>query len=773
MGSACLLTDRFRRLFFVSAAVLLALLVSALPATAEGPSANANLRYLTIRDTIDGDQTETNTFSQNYYFSLDKSINPVLSYRLYLRTNINDSTVSAPNGTETTTSRTSIEPTFDFYLKNPMYNLNVGYRRTENRNSVTLLGKGRETTDYYFARLNLTLDKFPLFSFLADRSKQSGYQTSQTIDRTTTSYSGTSSYNIRYRDLMFSYNAAYTHTIEETPLLAISKNVGDKFTGTYNLGYNRVFMNGKVTINSMYQGTYSWNRNLQTAAQTGTVVTLPFTPLSGVYALGTLIQPNVDFLGPQGALIDGNLAGAIGAIDLFTQQYHNIGLSVPSTSSVDRLYVYVNANLSAGETNLGCGIGCAANWSVYRTTNNVPLTTWTLIPLQSANLVTHDATNNIYYYELIFAAPQSDAFFKAVNMVIAAPTDPTVLSIPVTEIEARGSQAVIAGQDIKTDSTIFSQGFNIGAVVRPLPKLMLNFQYSINRSDLDPDSISASMGGLFQNIFSKKVSDNGDRFVSNVLRNYNASVTWLTHQRLTTTARVNRSEAFDKAGKTDFASNTYALTFNAKPLPTIDSSLTLSRAQSFDFGKLNITNDSAVISIGSKLYKDVTMTTDLGLSRSLAEATNITSKSQFIAGNIYAVVTPKLSANVLYGFRWSSSDGIKSETQEGSLFVTYRPGRFISLSGHLKAQNTSGKLRLTQGLLVDWIPMKAFRIGLNYQRTTDDQTELKEDLLSAYTFWKITKFMDAQLTYNLAKKTDMTRKQMTYSLGMNLNCRFW
>ena len=48
----------------------------------------------------------------------------------------------------------------------------------------------------------------------------------------------------------------------------------------------------------------------------------------------------------------------------------------------------------------------------------------------------------------------------------------------------------------------------------------------------------------------------------------------------------------------------------------------------------------------------------------------------------------------------------------------------------------------------------------------------KEDLLVAYTSWKIMKFVDVQLNYNLQSKKDAAVKQKKYTLGMNLNCRF-
>jgi len=310
--------------------------------------------------------------------------------------------------------------------------------------------------------------------------------------------------------------------------------------------------------------------------------------------------------------------------------------------------------------------------------------------------------------------------------------------------------------------------------VRPTAKLNFSLNYFLNRSDQDPTSVWNSIGGVFSNILSNSVTG-GDKLRSNILRTYGATTTWFTHRLLTTTLRLQRNEAFDNKNETDFSSNTYSLSFNSVPLSTLDTTLSLIKSDNYNFGKRDTTNSSALLSIISKLYRDVNMVTDIQYTRSKSYITDIRSDITSIRGSIDSYFTKKLYGSLIYGLSWTSSSDNKSfSTADGQMIITYRPGRFVNITGNLRVSDTDDATTTSEGLLVDWLPLPALRLNLSYQHSNSD-SELEpstRDLLSAYLIWYITKFLDLQITNSYTREE---REQVTkiYSIGANLNLRIW
>ncbi|PIW86656.1 MAG: hypothetical protein COZ94_09440, partial [Nitrospirae bacterium CG_4_8_14_3_um_filter_41_47] len=111
------------------------------------------------------------------------------------------------------------------------------------------------------------------------------------------------------------------------------------------------FWSGRVNVSAGYQGNYVRDKSQQFATETGSVV-FKRTPLGGLHDRGTTLQPNVDDRLPSlGSLIDDNYNTGITEINIGTQEFHNIGIWVSSEKSVDRLYIYVNKNVTP-DTNL-------------------------------------------------------------------------------------------------------------------------------------------------------------------------------------------------------------------------------------------------------------------------------------------------------------------------------------------------------------------------------------------------------------------------------------
>jgi hypothetical protein len=753
-------------------------------AMAEGLSLSGNLNYISTEQKEDGERISTqSSYFRNLYFTFEKPITPLISYQLNFRTNWQDFRITDADDRVTKTYQRAIEPAFDIFLRNPMYDLSAGYRRLEQWTTAHLQDDGRRTTDFVYTRFNITPRELPSLSLEFNRQQQFDYLSPKTLDTTDTRYSANSWYQYLYKGLTLSYNFTYAYDVNETPLNIIEKTKNNNFSGLYNISYFKSFWGGKTDISASYQGNYIRDKNQQFATQSGSTSNRR-GPRNGLYITdttpqttnGTTILPFEiweqpfslidvvsvgDFNDPgyrnPATVTAGNInIGSNGNSD------QNIGVRLSSSEkSVDKLYIYVGAPSQPN----------AIEWRAYITSDQIPnRQDWQQIYDQSVSATILDAVNHIYRYEIIFSTPQTAIYFKAVNIQSA-----NIINVFVTEIEARGTDVVTAGKTTDV-STFFNQGINLIANLRPIPKLNFSFNYFLNRSDQNPVSIWNSVSGVFSNLVSNSISDE-DKLRSNILRTYGATTTWYTHRLLTTTLRLQRNESFDNMDETDFSSNSYTLSFNSAPIPTLDTNLSFIRSDNYNFGKKETTNNSILFSILSKLYKDVNMVTDMFYTRSKSYVTDTMSNTSSIRGSLNATLTQKLYGSLIYGLSWTSTDNTSStstHTAEGQTIITYRPGRFINISGNLRVLNMDDGTTTSEGILVDWLPLPALRLNLNYLHSSSDAESEPSvrDLLSAYFIWYITKFLDLQVTYSYTKE-DRETDTKNYTFGANLNCRFW
>lgn len=752
-------------LFFLFIALCSLLFALSSPAFAEGVSGWANLNQSTTKQYEDNKRKSAQeSFNRNIYLRLDKSVTPALNYQLYLRTTLIDNHSTDAEGRTTDSYQRTIEPTIDFFLRNPMYSFDTGYRRQEQWSTAHFSNEGRRTTDFYYSRLNITPFEFPTFLLQYDRQKEYDHISASQIDTTSDRYSGSTGYQFSYKDLSVMYNFYLTRTENKTPLSITNKTITDNFTGTYNIGYTKALMSGRVTLSAVYQGNFSRNKNQTFAGRTGSE-TFERTPQTGLRAKGDDIKPDVDILSSDSSLVDNNFSSGISALNigLNGSKYNNIGIQLLFEKSVDKLFVYVNKNIASDTI-----LASVSNWKAYRSNSNTT-GSWTEISIQSVNIAAYDAFNSIYRYEISFTSSQSALYFKLVNMNIIS----GVSDVLVTEIEAYGTD-VISQTGVTTDVvTLFNQGLSFNANIKPFSKLNFSLNYYINKNDNNPESVLDSVGGIVREIFSKSSDPQQVKMKSNITRTYGVGSTWMAHKLFTPTVRIQRNESYDNKKETDTATNTYSLSLPFAPLQTLSANLSFIRSDNFSFDIKQSTSESILLNIGTKLYKDVNMITDIGYTntQSLVSGTAST-KTQYVRGTIDASFTPKLFGTFNYGFTETISAGTTTKSTESGMVITYRPARFVNLSGTFRISESGNNKTITEGFFVDWMPLPATKLNFNYQHVNSEPGPTITDTLSSYLIWYITKFLDLQLTYNhTLNKTD--KKTETYNLGLNLNCRFW
>jgi hypothetical protein len=166
------------------------------------------------------------------------------------------------------------------------------------------------------------------------------------------------------------------------------------------------------------------------------------TPLGGFYALGSAPPPDTNMfdivLNSQPALVDNNFITGISTINLATTKYHNIGILVSSTRSVDSIFVCVNVGVSRNLAN-DPNLTIPDNWRAYWSNVNA-VGTWQRIIIQSVSVTPFDPLNNIFRYEIHFVSPQNASFFKVINMETV--DVPGITNVLVTEIEAYGVESL-------------------------------------------------------------------------------------------------------------------------------------------------------------------------------------------------------------------------------------------------------------------------------------------------------------------------------------------
>jgi hypothetical protein len=747
---------------------------------AEGPRAWLRLDYTDSKSYEDGDKTnESDRFFQNYYFQFDKTVNPLISYNLYLRGSLTDSHFTDSEEILIKKYERSLEPAINIQFRNPMYGLNLGYRRHENWSTARITNESRLTRNYYYARFDLTPTDFPYLSLQFDTEDSYDHLSERKIDIKNITYLASSWYNYQYKGLEASYNLTFSRNEEDTPLLEITETLQNNFTAAYDIKYHTSFWRNIINFSAGYLGNYNWNEAKLFSTETGPV---PFkrTPSLGMYGLGTSIEPEVDTLSTTPTLSDEiydvPASTIIGSINLGSngERYNNIGIQLfSSDQSVDALYIYVNEDVS-----LDTVLSNPNNWIVYASNFNLE-GTWTEVAIQSVTITEYFDEDipelvDVYRYEIRFTTPQNNLYFNAINLETVLMRD-----VFVTEIEAYGTEDIPETGELYSKSVFFSQGLNFNASIRPLEPLMFSFDYYLNRADQNPISFADSVGGVFKNIFSKSLTNHDEKLKTNVTRSYGAGATWLASRMLTTTLRAQRSESFDNKDETDYRADTYSLGFYATPLQTLTANLTLTRTYSYTFNEKQSMSNLYLLTLNARLYKGINMVTDIGYTKSnsyhvefeLASADS-ESSTKYINGTIEAILTPELSTNLRFGVSRTSTGDLSNATNDGGLIVTYRPGRFISFTGGFSISDVDGDVSTREGIQMDWLFLPTVRFNALYEHSNSEPGSGKSDELSGYLIWYITKFMNLQVTSRYNRTVEDTKLE-TYTFGANLTCRFW
>jgi hypothetical protein len=723
---------------------------------------NASLSSNVINSFLDGERTSSSTSLQrDLNLRLSRPLTSVISYNFSLRTNLIDSESKDFFANQTTNSyQRMLVPELDVILRKNFYNVSTGYRRKEQWSTAHYSNAGRVSTDFNFFRFDVTPRNLPTLSFNADRQKTYDHLEVKENYTENDTYRIGSTYNLPSRDLRLGYDIAFSGSENRTPLSATAKTERASFNNNYNIGYTGFLLGRKMNYTAGYQGYYTRSRSTLYNTQTGSIVEERIAN-DGFDAQSLSKSEQIGLSGnSNSALIDDNLTASAG-VDL-NSVYNHIGIQILFGKTVDRIYVYVDKDLSTETTPIDL-----SKWEAYKSNTN-QANSWTQVIIKSVAAVPYDALNSLYRYEIEFMGQEEAFYFKVINLDTSS-----VSNVNVTEIEAHGTDEITDLGASTSVSKSFDQGLNLRVGYRPVPKWDFGLKYSINRADENPDSVTDSMSGVVENIFSKSMDSENAVSTTNVTRSYGANAKWLKSGQLNTIMRINRNESFDDTGGVNTNSNSYNFSLNYAPLVEFASTFSALRNETYNFNDKESINDSLVLSADTKLYRNVNMITDMGYSRSESISSGDVTSTYTIGASLDALVTRKLSGTLDLGYNRSVSDTASSSSEDVSTSFSYQAGRLISFSGNFRFFHSDGYNDISTGIGSDWLPLPRIRLNLSYQHRDSETASSITDTVSTYGSWYITKFADIRLSYAYTRtmKTGESENESN-NINAGLNCRF-
>lgn len=672
---------------------------------------NYSLYYSTGENFQDGEKvSDFSNFNQNYFFTGEQPITPALSLAWSLNTSFQNQEFSSA-GLDSETNTRMIAPALDLRLHNPFYELNGGVQLQEYE-----LDSGSQNTTLIYTTFGSRFGpKYPSLHLEFSRNETSNEFNTDNTESTTTSYLLGSDYRFVYRRIQSDILFTYAHAIAETPGQQISESTADDYNLIYRAGYNNTFWNKRIFVSAGYEGIWSRNVTEQVISETGDIV-FKRRAVQGLHTLGTLAEPSPETLSSEAALIDGNRTAGIGSINIGSGRFHNIGVGINPLDlgkTIDRIYVYVKP-APGMDLQTDQNLLLPTNWTVFSTQDSIVTdpgipVTWSNINISRINLVEVDRSNNVLRYELVFSSSRVDQrFYKVVNLETVNVLLFPGASVLVTEIEALGIEVVSEDGTLKSEGSSMSQGLNLQANYRPRKNLYLNVNFTINRTDGDPDALF--LGKLLYSSVSKDLDRDEGATVS---RSYGSYLTWTANRYLTTTARIGRSENFNSDGF-DGSSNYYMLGFASSPLPTLDLYLSLRRNDNFSDSEKQSTSDSATLNTSARIYNEVHMTMEFHIAKgeNLTNNTDYTVRS--VTGNMDIRITRALVTYMGFGFQDRESGGTDTKTKQAFVNVNYRPVKFFNLNAMTTYADTDGSDTSYTVFSASWLALPGLTLNANY-----------------------------------------------------------
>jgi hypothetical protein len=706
----------------LTAAILLACLAGImLPASAHADSIGGFLEYGYSRNkstTTDssGETTDTdsNSFLQRYFLSLDRTIYPQLRFSgggIFEKFTNN----ATSDGIDSDSEATRFVPRAELTLSNPFYNAGIGYTRREDSSESDGVSTPTAIVETISSRLGFKPVGLPTLDLLYTRTNYFD-EDRELRDTTNDAYSLFSNYKPT-KDLEVSYLGQYTKQTDKLNDREITST-----THNGRVSYSREFLEGRAS----FAGTYNITQQ-NTENQTLIASPLPITAAvarSASPPAGTDIT-SFDFSTPTPILTNGSgtdiqsglLIGSTASLTPEASHIYHFGLDLQIAAPTNTIFLTVGPSVELTTAQI-LAVTAQFDWSVYASNDNAQ---WTLVtgpqkfpfrPTGSIGVLDNS-------YELTF--PDTTArYFKVVVQPLRITPPPSTtgpIELYVTELRSfvRISETT---KSTSTDSLFQILNLNGRVLLFEPGTVTYEFFYNLNKSETD----------FF----------NTTRYtISNALRAQHRF-----NRILTGAARVSREDTSDP--QEDRVAYIYSASLQATPFPTLSHTLVYSGRTESGGNKETSSNNSIFLSNFASPYPGVDLNLLTGYTTNTSDTGQKTDSLTLSIGSSF-VPNPKLTLNINYaGTNTKQSGGGTIDqdktTQRGDVGVSFTPVPAIYLNATYGVQTETDRDRVeVQSYGGSWAIFRdgALQLNITYSETISPTTNEKFRSFSPSLRWNI------------------------------------
>jgi hypothetical protein len=641
-------------------------------------SQNLNGLFTSSANIISSQNEGTSTDSQSYQQTLDlnwnRTVSPTLRYRLTLRArDIEDRTTTGSDLIQSYTR--GVEPIFDATLASTGFSLNGGLTILEqwtggNTEPKTLLSDRR-----WFTRLFLHPENLPTLSFQVDRFTSVNDLTPKSVNKSDTRYQVMTDYNYEG----FNFSSLFSDRINDD---LVTKQTRDQKDFLGSLGYTRSNWGGWMDVLGNYSIAYTPIHEEFSAAGLAEVQRPLSRGLKAAVDLTPADSSDVP-LTDEPALIAGS---ALVPLEVNT----SVGFEQTLTDSISLIRLNVSPQPPFTIPN---NLDSFVTFRVFFT-NDVTLKTWTELGAVSHRYEVLESRLNITF-------PATTArFFK----VYVSRNDFGAL-IRATGVVALNLEPV--GPGTKRSRTTLQHNVNGSFTIRPpgRPLMISALSYDVAFTDLtqQPD----------------------DR--RNTTGTHTARITADPFRWLRSTATYQHGFAnTNQAGTKNTTSDLYGLLFSSNPLPTLTTSLNLTRNDNRGEGKLETRSDAGSLNALAQLYRNLTLDSTYSLTKSRDYLLEQDTLSHSGLVNLNAILTPTLNATLGYTIRSTQTEQPETQTSDLvhtlSTSLTYTISRFLNINTRYDVLSGKDISSFTQDYRIDWTPTQKLAAFFEYRRTQQEQS---------------------------------------------------
>ncbi len=702
------------------------------------------------------------------YFNYNLKLTEYLTFFADLRYFYKKELFSQTNQPDIENRYHEFSPSFYLNLNNPLYFFRIGNSLNIKKFESSLRMKEQEFREnLFFIHYNLTPYEFPSIFF------QSNYRTtllktySSEKETTTKDYLITSSYNFFFKKLRGSYYLFHSFSEQLTPDEEIYKTNFKTYTGNLELNYSDIYFKGYVKPFLNYR--LNFNKNL--SDRYFSVSKAYYIPISGgqsFYANGTLSDPypwDINTYKSLPALTDTVFNSTeINLRDL----YRNIVLKFTLPQSVDKIKLYVIYKGSSFPL---------YNWKVFKANDPIlGIGSWQEIPSFNFNSYLFDPFNNVWAIEFTFFSTQNGQYFKIVNL-----NNSLNIDVFVAEMEVYEKKVLTGEKKIHQENDFFQEEVNFLLSHDLTPKLTLDEGVYLRRFQSGRFSLFSPIGKVWSSFSEtpsrKKIQE--EPFVE-INRLYYASLRYLIKPNLQTNVRIQKNEVLNNQPNR-YETRNYNWSFTYAPLERLNFLLSLIRTENYLYDQMNdemmkaTRDDSLILNINTKIYKEVQWVSDNGVRRSENYISNSTQRGFFTNHLINIPLTRRLIVYANCNFERNILEQDSGErsysSSKYSFFATYRPGAAINFSYSFSYQKAEETKSILNNLYLNWRITRAILLDTGLGMQKSEPGDVKSWSLYGNLVWYPRKFMDLRLIYNFSSYEQIT-KTTSQDIGLWLYLRF-